>query len=488
MSRRLAQAVALLACAWLAAACAALHGPADSAAPADDCARWFARLDAVIDAAGVRDAQDERIAALPGLRIDRLGAALRTRAAASDAAFAAWLSHAAALDAAARGAEIGNLPPEAFARDGEVPDASAALARSARCRDERVALSARAPADERARWLASAQVPDRYAPALRALGLYPLTRWPFFAGVQRWQDGQALAMARWRDAPPPSVVRHVPPAAAAGPLPAWRADALGVPRLAADEAARWLAAHAPVFEIETTGPHDAFGAPRWSSSPAPQVDTGTAVVFQRIAYTVMAGEVWPQLVYTLWFPERPREGAFDLLGGALDGVIVRLTLAPDGRVRLMDTIHACGCYHQFFPAPEVTPRPDAPSDVEWAFTPARLPALRPGERLVVRIATRTHYVSGVALDGAGGGSRYVLRSEDELRRLPAPGGATRSLYGPDGLVAGSERRERYFFWPMGIASAGAMRQWGHHATAFVGLRHFDDADLLDQRFDFSRAK
>jgi hypothetical protein len=35
---------------------------------------------------------------------------------------------------------------------------------------------------------------------------------------------------------------------------------------------------------------------------------------------------------------------------------------------------------------------------------------------------------------------------------------------------------------MGIASAGAMRQWGRHATAFVGRRHFDDADLLERRF------
>jgi hypothetical protein len=27
-----------------------------------------------------------------------------------------------------------------------------------------------------------------------------------------------------------------------------------------------------------------------------------------------------------------------------------------------------------------------------------------------------------------------------------------------------------------------MRQSGHHATAFVGRRHFDDADLLEKRF------
>jgi hypothetical protein len=27
-----------------------------------------------------------------------------------------------------------------------------------------------------------------------------------------------------------------------------------------------------------------------------------------------------------------------------------------------------------------------------------------------------------------------------------------------------------------------MRQWGHHATAFVGRRHFDDVDLIERRF------
>jgi hypothetical protein len=35
---------------------------------------------------------------------------------------------------------------------------------------------------------------------------------------------------------------------------------------------------------------------------------------------------------------------------------------------------------------------------------------------------------------------------------------------------------------MGIASAGAMRQSSTQATAFVGRRHFDDADILEKRF------
>jgi hypothetical protein len=28
-----------------------------------------------------------------------------------------------------------------------------------------------------------------------------------------------------------------------------------------------------------------------------------------------------------------------------------------------------------------------------------------------------------------------------------------------------------------------MRQWGRHATAFIGKRHFDDARLMEERFD-----
>jgi hypothetical protein len=49
-------------------------------------------------------------------------------------------------------------------------------------------------------------------------------------------------------------------------------------------------------------------------------------------------------------------------------------------------------------------------------------------------------------------------------------------------VPGSERGERWLFWPMGVPEPGAMRQWGRHATAFVGRRHFDDPWLLERYF------
>jgi len=469
--------LALAGCASLAPTPYTAH----AVAPQDaECARHFEALDHAVDRAGVRDAEHERIAGFPSLRIDRLGAALRPQAAANEAAFDAWLQRARRLDLEARSIERDNLP----ARDATLPSAATLLACSQRLTD-----AARADAAARPVLLARAEVPDRYSTAMRAAGLYALTRLPFFAGVERWQVDHEAAMRDAAISPRPAtrVAPHAPQAEAAA---AFDSDALGLPRLDEAAAERLLAAHAPVFDIESRGPFDAVGVPGWTAEGRLAVDTAQPVVYQRIAHTRVQGRAWLQLVYTLWFPDRPKRGRFDLLGGALDGVVVRLTLGPDGRPWMLDTIHACGCYHLFFPAPGVGPRPDAPSDEEWAFVPAPLPALAAGQRLAIRIESATHYVLGVSAVAAtaAGDARYLRRPESDLQRLPLPGGGTRSLYGADGLVAGSERAERFLFWPMGIASAGAMRQWGHHATAFVGRRHFDDADLLERRFTFPKAK
>lgn len=437
--------------------CATLPGPPAHELAQDDCRRWIAQLDAAVDAAGVRDAQDERIGGLPFLRVDRTAVASK-----DSVPLPQWLQRAAALDEQAGDAEIANLPAGAFPIDG-AGSAASARARSQACRGamtERVLQDTALQRTVRER----AVVPDRYSSALRALGAYPLLRWPFFAGVQQWQQQHQADLRRWSARPPPRL-RFEPPAD--DPL-------------------------APVFEIETRAdgslpPFDRFGVPAWSAAAAapPSVDTAQPVVYRRDGMTLFGGQWLRQRSYTLWFAERPATGRFDLLAGPLDGVIVRLTLAADDRVLMLDTIHACGCYHAFYPAPGIEPRAGAPRHEEWAFVPAPLPPLRRGERPAVQIASRTHYVTGVAAASAPAppsSAAYVLRDEQALRTLPLPGGGTRSLYGPDGLVRGSERGERFFFWPMGIASAGAMRQWGHHATAFVGRRHFDDPNLLESRF------
>ncbi|OYY86642.1 MAG: hypothetical protein B7Y42_15560, partial [Polaromonas sp. 28-63-22] len=80
----------------------------------------------------------------------------------------------------------------------------------------------------------------------------------------------------------------------------------------------------------------------------------------------------------------------------------RLTLAPDGTPWLYDSIHACGCYHLFFPTPRAVPRPPPPAaaggaapPVEWAFVPTTLPAMGVGQRVVMRLASGTHYIEGL---------------------------------------------------------------------------------------------
>ena len=118
------------------------------------------------------------------------------------------------------------------------------------------------------------------------------------------------------------------------------------------------------------------------------------------------------------------------------------------------------------------------------FAPQSLPRVAEGERPVLRIASGTHYIERVTLvQGSDSLARYELRPYGDLRSMLRFAAHT-SAFGPDGLVPGTQRAERLLYWPMGIASAGAMRQWGRHATAFIGRRHFDDADLFEKRFSF----
>jgi hypothetical protein len=139
----------------------------------------------------------------------------------------------------------------------------------------------------------------------------------------------------------------------------------------------------------------------------------------------------------------------------------------------------------FFPTARVKLLPAQQPVIEWAFVPLKLPALAPPQRVVVRIASRTHYVVNLRPDADASGISYQYADDNDLRALPAADHGTRSAFGPDGIVPGTERGERYLFWPMGIDNSGAMRQWGTHATAFIGRRHFDDADLIERRFELS---
>jgi hypothetical protein len=449
-----------------------------------DCARLLQRIDRTIDESGRRDAQAPRVDGFPYLRVDRLTARLAPDPTRTEAD-RDWRDRMFALDREARTFELANAGEQAIGR----ADAAALDP----CR-ERLAQADRGRHDPRP----VAQVPDDYSTTNRVLGLYPLTRLLFASGIRRWhaqtREAYAAPVEKLPRLGDPTRYVPRPPLLLSAIHPDAAPDALGVPQLSAALTEALLERHAPALEVDTVDGNDRLGRLAWGEGGMQVVvDTTQPVAYARIAYTRFAGQVVAQLVYTFWFPARPEERALDVLAGRLDGLVWRVTLGPDLQPLFYDTIHPCGCYHLFFPTPRVRPRAgpipgEGPYD-ETMFSPQTVLLPADDERLLLTIASRSHYLMRVTpiARSLPGAVAYQLRDEDDLRALPWPNDAaplgTRSAYGPDGLVAGSERLERFFFWPMGIESAGQMRQWGRHATAFVGRRHFDDPELFERYFE-----
>mgnify|MGYP001243143107 CR=1 FL=1 len=484
--------LALLSCAVLACGCVTLESPirdhlASEAPQVRECAEWYRMLDELATVAGARDAQDARVPGFPYLRVSRLLAALRPATMSNELALHALADRMLALDLEARRYEIMNLPA------GQFSGQALALQRTQQCGRLLREIDLAKP-ELRDALLRRAGVPDDYRLLYRILGLYWVTRLPFAEGVRRFQEETTAAFRRELAAPEgASIVRHAPEPG--WPLPRLRVammleraaqNPLGIPEPSERDLNALLAAYAPSFEVEVKGDYDRFGALRWlRDSDSPTVDGAQLAVYGHSAWTRYQGKVLLQLVYTLWFPERPPQSEGDILAGKLDGITWRVTLAPDGEPLVYDAIHPCGCYHLFFPTPRATALPAPDNLEEWMFSPQSLPRLAEGERPVVRIATGTHYIERVFVTrGSDSLVRYEMRPYGELRSLDRLSGLRTSAFGADGLIPGTERPERFAFWPMGIESAGAMRQWGRQATAFVGRRHFDDADLFEKRFRF----
>lgn len=453
-------AILMVGAALLAAGCAT--GPAalaphlEAGAPeVRECAHWYQALDAEIDAGGVRDAQAARLAGFPHLRVDRTLAGLRARASKSAPELRAYAERLAELDLAGRVHEIQNLstlPNEA---------ARAQLLRRVRACARILRQADLASPAGRAAMLAAAKVPAEgpQAPA---------------ASEESWERRTLDVFQAARDESVPRV-RYAPPAGqrlprnvVAGLLGRAAFDPLGHLALSEREIDRLAATYAPTFEIETRADYDRFGWLRWRRGVSlPQVDAAEPTVYVQAVYMGYGEHLLLQLVYTLWFPERRARDTLDAGAGPLDGVVWRVTLAPDGEPLVYDSIHACGCFHVFFPTERARRRP-APNDgTPWAFVPQRLPRVGEHERPVVTLASATHGVEGVRLErGPESLVRYTLRPYDELRSMPRMVGNHASAFGPDGRIAGS-----------------AALQWGRQPTAPSGRRHFDDSDLLERRFE-----
>ena len=469
--------------------------PESRADEAASCADYLDALDAAAANTGVTDVQAARVEGYPYLRVDRFLASFPPGT--LDAKqFSEWLDRLQALDDEGRQVETANLPPSSrkqlaarFALGGD--DAKSLSSRAAHC--GRVLRGKLIDSvDLRYDLWTRAKVPDDYLDWERVLGLYPVAQIPFVFGVEGWQKTTLREFAVPLDAIPAKgePVRYVPPAApilspaaTAEQMKRWRdAHSLGIPEPTQIDLDGLLRAYAPVFVVDTASGDDRIGAIALNNSGESRVATDDPVAYAYPSYMRWHDTVLLQLNYVIWFPARPRTGTFDMLGGHLDGITWRLTLAQDGSVLVADSVHNCGCYHLFFPSAGLRPVAYGASAEERPFVPQILPALGANERYALRIQSGTHYVQRIVAMRDVDGTAYRVSSYEALRSLALDDQVHRSLFNSDGIVPGTERGERYFFWPMGVPDPGAMRQRGHHATAFVGRRHFDDPWLIERSF------
>ncbi len=480
---------AVLLCLTLAG-CAAIPTPTPSHHigqddPSGRCADFFDTLDRRVAEAQVIDPGAFRVSGYPYLRVNRFLASFHD-AVDDPAAFDAWVDHMQALDQKARKHEIANLPT---AVSGMTP---AALVDQVVACGNRLKAVDFAGAGQRRTFRDHVTAPDEYILPRRILGVYPVTRLFIAIGVSRWH---ARVQETFSNEAPPQrhSIRYLPEAyggVRSGPdalVADAERDALGIPRYSEDQLAALFRRHSPIWEVHTKGAYDRIGRPYWTAENAIAIDIGHPTAYTLLSHTRFQGEVLTQLNYIIWYPARPKVNALDIYGGHLDGLNYRVTLDRNGAPLLYDSMHNCGCYYAAYPTRRLTAR----DQIEYGEPPLILrapPKTQEADLLTVSMESRTHFVThfypSVFSDAnAAETVQYSLAPYERLRSLADAGGGHRSMFDPNSLAPGTERLERWLFWPTGVLSAGATRQWGRHAVAFVGKRHFDDPFFMDLMFE-----
>ncbi|MEN8170859.1 MAG: hypothetical protein ABFS08_11615 [Pseudomonadota bacterium] len=454
------------------------------------CLDAFTTFDAAVEEAMVRDQGAPQVPGFPYLRINRFLASF-TGEIDSAARFEAWVERLARLDREARHHELANLPLQKQAALKALSPGEELHTALEQCRNTLLALELATPTSQQ-QLRTAARVPDDYVTGWRVMGLYPLSGLFVAAGVRGWhrevRENFALPLAELPMAG--SAVAWLPPqgerlttAEVAALLRSSADNPLGLPEPGDREQTLLFASFAPQWLIDTADENDRPGTPVWGgdNTDLPGIDTSQPTLYRRLSYTRFNGRVLLQLNYIIWFKARPPQDGVDIYAGRLDGINFRVTLGPDGRPLLYDTIHNCGCYHKFFPVAPLQLRPEAASLPEPPMVPQIL--ARAGGTPLIHVASRTHFIRRLEFTPLPEGKHYRWDDYQQLRSLPLADGSHRSLFGGEGIVPGSERSERFLLWPMGVRSPGAMRQWGRHPTAFLGRRHFDEPFLIEKLFE-----
>ncbi|MGI0119323.1 hypothetical protein [Zooshikella sp. RANM57] len=340
--------------------------------------------------------------------------------------------------------------------------------------------------------------PEAYITWRQWAGLYPLTQYFLVPGIAAWhkEATQHFNQVNAKMLKNKAIYQVHPKVPSAFSLntstlqrwfkQAYQSNALQLPTLKPEQLQKLLHHYAPVWSINHQGNYDIPG--KVVLTPQPTVRP-QPVTYTHTSMTRFHGKTLLQLNYIIWFKERPASGILDIYSGNLDGIIWRVTLTEKGTPLIFDSIHTCGCYHTFFPLSEKLQAKQVTNHLEPPLIiPISSPEVDLSARWAITISSAEHHIIGIqpletnatALHTA---KPYTLLSYDELRSLSLPSKERKSLFDQEfGVVSSTERAERWILWPSGVPSPGAMRQWGNHATLFIGQRHFDDPYLLSRLF------
>lgn len=461
-------------------------------ARAQQCLSLYANMDTYLYNHGIADVQEYRVPGYPFLRVNRFLSSFRNEL--SDMRQSVfWLQQLSQLDRESRLIEIRKIPDVDIQQLSQQANNRAGLVEQVKSCSGLLTTMAGNNAAEVADISSRAVVPDNYNTIMRVFGLYPLSSFFVMYGINHWHattmasfgkpgrdDGNTENFLLYR--PDTDAVTSGMDVAGAFKI-ARNNNPLSIPLLDDKTLPALFERYAPVWEIETLQEADHFGVPVWTEGGSIMIDISRPTVFDYVSYTRIHNQVLLQLNYTIWFPSRPVTGWLDILGGKLDGITWRVTLDNKGVPVFYDTMHNCGCYHMVFPDARYQLKDIQQVYEEPLLVPATAPVLHAGEHMVVTVESGTHYIRSIhngSLDTSS--SMYAFADYDGLRELPAGTNGYRSMFDERGLVAGTERKERWILWPMGIIEPGAMRQRGQHATAFIGRRHFDDPYLFQDHF------
>ncbi len=470
------------------------------------CKQFYQQLDDTVKKEQVLDNQFARIKNFPYLRVNRFWASF-AKEDLSASQFDFWLQQLQALAMQAWQIEYANLPIErqyrirqqlpAFAKQHNLT----VIATLEQC-SQLLKQADFEEQDKRQLLQQQAIVPDVYSTQKRVLGLHEITKYGIHIAIGRKYKVLSKPYQMPLEEVPVSgkLIRYDHRLANTLRLNANQVSAilaqssqnpLAVPQPNSKDLNDLFMTFAPVWEVDTVfDKDDRIGTPFWSEvDNLPDVNVSKPKVYQLLSYTRFQQQILLQLNYLVWFPGNTlKKKLIDLEGGRMSGVIWRVTLAPNGKPLVYDTIHQCGCFHMFYPSKVLTALPPTDDIGELGLAPQQDTDFADNARLVLRIAYRTHYVDYVYEYKPRDVETVYYQFADykQLRSLPYIAGRRSLFRAKDGVVEGSERLMDWVMWPMGVTELGAMRQWGMHATAFTGKRHFDEARLMERYYIWNK--